>query len=146
MRPSSFFREATSSDAPAMAAIYQRCLTVADWMPEEVKATADFDRDTEGERLFVEETGAGRILGYVAVWEPESFIHHLYVDPEVQGRRVGVRLLTSLLDHVALPWRLKCSCSNQRAHQFYLSQGWVELEMGDSEAGPYMLMELTDGV
>ncbi len=140
MPPSFLFREALAADRAAMARIYHHCLASAAWMPPEVAAVADFDRDTEGERLFVMES-AGRVIGFISIWEPESFIHHLYVDPEAQGRGVGPGLLTGLQRHVSPPWRLKCSCDNHRAHQFYLRQGWLERETGDSDTGPYWLME-----
>jgi GNAT superfamily N-acetyltransferase len=140
MSASLLFREATESDRPAMAAIYLQCLAEADWMPESFKVGVDFDRDTEGELLFVVERG-GEVVGFVSFWEPESFIHHLYVAPSAQERGVGSLLLMKLQHHVRLPWRLKCSQDNEWAHRFYLSRGWVQLELGDSDAGPYRLME-----
>lgn len=134
------FREALPADRPAMAAIYHGCVATAHWIPESARGSADFDRDTEGEVLFVVEQG-GRLLGFASIWEQDSFIHHLYVVGHAQGLGVGSLLLTQLLHHVPLPWRLKCSCANVRAHAFYLARGWIDLELGDSEAGPYHLME-----
>lgn len=133
------FREATPDDGPCLADIYRSCLTIADWLPEGASEKAHFDRDTEGERLFLVEEG-GEVLGFVSVWEPDSFLHHLYVHPEAQGRGVGTLLLRHLRDHVQPPWRLKCACSNQRAHRFYRSRGWFQIEEGNSETGPYRLM------
>lgn len=133
------FREAQADDRPALAELYRSSLDAAGWMPPSIKAGADFERDTQGERLFLVEE-KGNIVGFLSVWEPESFIHHLYVSPACQGRGVGSLLLASLGTCLPPPWRLKCLCSNVRAHRFYQNRGWVEVEMAQSEAGPYRLM------
>lgn len=139
MSDSLHFREAQAEDRPALAEIYRSSLEAADWMPQSIKAGADFEKDTQGERLFLVEA-QGSILGFLSLWEPESFIHHLYVMPGCQGRGVGSLLLASLGASLPPPWRLKCLCSNVRAYHFYQSRGWTELETAQSEAGPYRLM------
>jgi len=137
------FREARPDDRLAMTVIYHRCVAEADWMSEAMKARADFDRDTEGERLFVVECG-GEVLGFVSVWEPDSFIHLLFVQPESRGCGVGSLLLDQLQTHVPPPWRLKCTAANEHARQFYLSRGWNPVEIGgESAEEKYWLMEWT---
>jgi len=79
--------------------------------------------------------------GFVSVWEPEAFIHHLYVRPRLpaKGRRRGAaRFPAHSTTHA---WRLKCLRANVRALAFYLGQGWTEISSGDGEDGPFAVLE-----
>lgn len=138
------FRPAKPEDLPQMERVYLQCVDQADWMPEESKARINFARETEGERLFVVSDGDS-VLGFAAIWEPESFIHHLYVRPDVQRSGIGRLLLQGVASEIPLPLRLKCLCANHRARLFYLSLGWKIQEQGLSESGPYWLMQLETG-
>ncbi len=99
----------------------------------------DFASETEGELTLVgvqDET----IIGYVSIWEPEWFIHQLYIDPQNQGTGVGKALL---LRTEALcspnPISLKCQVANQSAYGFYRSMGFDEsAETGTSEFGDWV--------
>jgi len=68
----------------------------------------------------------GDALGFVSVYETESFIHHLYVAPNYQGQGVGTALLHSLEAWVPMPWHLKCVERNENTLVFYLPQCCVE--------------------
>ncbi len=138
------FRPARPEDLPQAEQVFLQCVDEAGWMPEESKGRVNFARDTEGEKLFVA-IWEGEVAGFAAVWEPESFIHHLYVRPDLQGLGVGTRLLQGVAQTVPLPLRLKCLCANQRARLFYLSRGWQIREQGISESGPYWLMDFGAG-
>uniref|UniRef100_UPI000E0AF462 GNAT family N-acetyltransferase n=1 Tax=Vibrio cholerae TaxID=666 RepID=UPI000E0AF462 len=52
----------------------------------------DFDRDSQGERIWLSEV-LGNVAGFISIWEPDKFIHHLYVATEYQGQGVGLMLL-----------------------------------------------------
>jgi GNAT superfamily N-acetyltransferase len=110
-------------------------------VPGAVKARADFLRDTEGEALFVAVGNNGDPHGFISVWEPEAFIHHLYVRQDSRGRGVGGLLMEFVRDRIPMPWRLKCVRANARAIAFYLGRGWVEVGSGIGDEGPFALME-----
>ena len=89
--------------------------------------TAGYITDTVDERVLVAEID-DRVAGFVAVFEPESFVHHLYVDREHRGRGVGAALLSAATAHLSgRPW-LKVDASNTAGRAFYRRQGWEEDE------------------
>ncbi len=48
------------------------------WLETSTYQLLDFDQDTEAERIHVALEGDD-VLGFISVWEPDNFIHHLYV-------------------------------------------------------------------
>ncbi len=137
-------RDFLAGDAEACAAIFDRA-----WHAGHPYAPRAIDvivlaAETEGERLFVAEV-AGEIAGFVTLYEPQSFVHHLYVDPARQGRGIGTALLAHAVArafaHGAGRVSLKCQLRNTRALAFYRRLGWREGETGDGEAGPWVRME-----
>lgn len=122
--------------------IYHRCKGEAGWLPPASRVRINFEEDTKGERIFLIHAPGGPPLGFAAIWEPENFIHHLFIHPEHQGRGLAPRLLAYLEGQILRPWRLKCTLANTRAHRFYLANGWQEKETAVGVDGPYVLMEL----
>ena len=57
---------------------------------------ADFERETEGERILVGLLN-GQIVAYASIWEPDWFIHHLYVDPLAQRVGLGRVLMNTVV-------------------------------------------------
>ena len=129
-------------DTRAVAAIYRECRSEANWLPTTAKEP-DLARDTEGEALWVAVGSDDEPEGFVSVWEPDAFIHHLYVRARSRQKGIGTQLLESLRPRLPLPWRLKCVRANDRALAFYLRQGWREVSSGDGEDGPYAVLEKT---
>lgn len=80
------------------------------------------------------------ILGFVSVFEPDGFIHHLYVAPKNQNQGVGKELLNSLNSWLPLPWHLKCVEANMRALRFYFREGWVKIEVAQGPDDSYALL------
>ncbi|GHY46459.1 acetyltransferase [Vibrio cholerae] len=88
----------------------------------------------------------GNVAGFISIWEPDNFIHHLYVATEYQGQGVGSMLLNGAkmkYDNLSL----KCMVQNQKALNFYLSQGFEIVSQGfeivsqvDDELGGYYYM------
>ncbi len=101
----------------------------------------DFEKETEGEIVFVAEDGSGNLLGFISVWEPERFVHHLYIAPGQQRQSVGRRLLERLSLWLPLPYRLKCKVKNEPACAFYRKNGWVETGRDTDEQGEYLVLE-----
>ncbi len=67
------------------------------------------------------------------------FIHHLYVATKYQGQGVGSMLLNGAkMKYGNLS--LKCMVQNQKALNFYLSQGFEIVSQVDDELGGYYYM------
>ncbi|WP_080410222.1 GNAT family N-acetyltransferase [Burkholderia ubonensis] len=92
-------RDAMAEDVPFLRELFlrSRCETFV-WQPGDAFQLADFDAQTEGERLLVAEDDGARLAGFVSVWEPDHFIHHLYVDRSHHRRGIGRALLRALLE------------------------------------------------
>ena len=101
----------------------------------------DFETVTEGEKIFAAYI-ENQIVGFVTFWEPDQFIHILFVDPKFRSRHVGTQLIQTLSSHYGYPLSLKCLSSNTNALQFYLHTGWKSKETGTSDDGEYYLMQL----
>ena len=128
-------------DRSALEAIYRQCRREATWLPAVVKQKADFARDTDGEALLVAVDASDAPEGFVSVWEPDAFIHHLYVRKEARRKGIAKQLLDSLATRLPKPWRLKCVRANDVALAFYLRHGWLEVSSGVGEEGPYAVLE-----
>jgi GNAT superfamily N-acetyltransferase len=115
---------------------------LAEWLPAPERARGDFDRDTNGETIFVAVGEGGVLEGFAALWEPDSFIHHLYVRPEARRQGVASALLDALAGHFPFPWRLKCVRLNTVALDFYSRRGWKEVGSGKGVQGVYAVLEL----
>ena len=91
-------RDAVAADTPALRELFlhSRRETFV-WVPAGAFQPADFDAQTEGERLRVAEDGSGRLAGFVSVWEPDHFIHHLHVSWPHHRSGVGRALLDRAL-------------------------------------------------
>jgi ribosomal protein S18 acetylase RimI-like enzyme len=111
------------------------------WVDTQNYQLSDFSQDTQGEKIWVA-LQEERVLGFIAVWQEDHFIHHLYVDKSVYRQGVGEKLLQKVRQVYQDPLRLKCLCQNQRAILFYQSQGFVALSEGKDDLGAYLLMQL----
>ncbi len=110
------------------------------WLKADQITVEDFEADTRGEKIWVAESSR-QVIGFVSVWEPEHFIHHLFVLPSFCRRRIGTRLLDVCLANIGRPARLKCVSANTRALAFYRARGWQAVSVGTSVEGEFQLME-----
>jgi ribosomal protein S18 acetylase RimI-like enzyme len=133
-------RSFTESDRPLLEAIYRIAGSRQPGCRRNQKRS-DFSRDTEGEAILVAVGHNDEPVGFISVWEPDRFIHHLYVRACSRRKGIGEALLDALRARVAKPWRLKCLRANSEAIAFYLAQGWNEISSGTSEDGPFALLE-----
>lgn len=113
------------------------------WMDSSQFALSDFEKETEGEYILVAHDD-DVLVGFVSIWLPDNFVHHLYVDEQYQGRNIGTALLKAAIAKVGLPIRLKCELNNAKAVNFYERKGFVAKEHGQTENGEYILFELVD--
>jgi len=134
-------RPATDADRPVLRALFLHARRVTfDWLPAEQFHPGDFDAQTRGERILVAEDEAGAVTGFVSVWEPDAFIHHLFVAPERQREGIGHALLCAA-GWPREPLRLKCLVRNERALAFYRAHGFAEAGRGSTDDGEYVLLE-----
>lgn len=134
-------RLATADDRTAAACLYHDAIATAPWIPPAARGQADFAADTEGEVVYVYVDSTSGVVGFISIWVADTFVHHLYVDPLHRGHGVGTALLASLKGWLAAPWTLKCLDANRSAMAFYLARGWKPIGNGDSDHGPYTLLE-----
>jgi ribosomal protein S18 acetylase RimI-like enzyme len=93
-------RPFAEDDRELLDAIYRKCRAEATWLPLAARGNSDFARDTAGEKLFVAVGSNNNPVGFLSVWEPDRFIHHMYVRSELRDRGIGKALLRSL-DRIA---------------------------------------------
>lgn len=133
--------ELREADRPALRRLYaeaRRRLPRASGA--ESAAGDDFDSATQGELVLVARRG-GRVVGFVSAWQPEHFIHLLFVAQGEERSGVGSALLAACLARVGRPATLKCLQSNAGALAFYHRRGWEIVAPGRADDGPYFLMK-----
>jgi GNAT superfamily N-acetyltransferase len=96
--------------------------------------------ETADETLFVAVDERDEVIGFVSIYLPQSFVHHLYVDPSESGRGVGTKLLSHAVAAAGGSATLKCQTGNARALRFYRRLGWVEVAAGIAEFGPWVAL------
>ncbi|TFF40895.1 GNAT family N-acetyltransferase [Mucilaginibacter psychrotolerans] len=129
-------------DHDALAQIYlQSRIRTFYWLDTTPYALADFNADTLGETLIVALVGHEPV-GFLSIWEPDNFIHHLYVHPQHVGKGIGKALLNKAALLFDAPLKLKCLKQNEHALAFYQSQGWAAFGGGEDINGAYL--ELTN--
>src|SRR4051794_10694155 len=72
---------------------------------------SDFERQTRGEEVIVAERD-NRIMGFISLWLPDNFIHHLYILADFQGRGIGSLLLEESITVMSGVPQLKCLVAN----------------------------------
>jgi len=111
------------------------------WMGVPDNNEDTFDRDTKGEEILVIKKG-DEIAGFVSVWLPDNFIHHLYVLKQYQRMGLGKNLVNAVRARLKGPLSLKCIEENVSAVKFYESTGWKAKSKGISDHGMYIVFEL----
>ncbi|ELB2122198.1 TPA: GNAT family N-acetyltransferase [Vibrio parahaemolyticus] len=99
---------------------------------------ADFAKDTGGEEIWVA-VEQGIIVGFISIWKPENFIHHLFVCPKNLKRGIGFKLLSHAKE-LSNSLSLKSLVQNTNATDFYISQGFKIQETVDKGQESYHLM------
>jgi len=97
------------------------------WLPPEGHKAADFLAYAPYEEVYVA-VREGVVLGILALYRPDSFVHSLYVDD--RGRGIGKALLDHVETLVDGPLSLKVQTANARAQAFYAREGFRVVEEG----------------
>ncbi len=134
-------RDMEEADLIALRVLYNDVRSKEfNWEKQEQISEMDFDRDTNGERVLVLDE-MGEVLGFVGIYEPENFIHHLYVNQNARGAGVGRQLLQAALATSHDAFTLKCVAENEKAFLFYKKMGFKKVSEGFSEDGRYFVLE-----
>ena len=126
-----------SADAASCAQIFDRAWNAGHPYAPRAIDVATFEAETRDERVIVACEGE-HLIGFVALYEPGRFVHHLYVDPNAQGRGIGSVLLARAVELAGGRASLKCQTRNPGALAFYDRLGWTAGETGDGQAGPWV--------
>ncbi|WP_166923525.1 GNAT family N-acetyltransferase [Flavobacterium poyangense] len=105
----------------------------------------DFDDQTEGEFILTALYDE-KVVGFIAVWMQDNFIHHLYIDKAFHKCGIGKALLKAVLEKTKFPVTLKCHDKNTEAIEFYRKVGFIEKERSENENGGYVLFELKEKI
>jgi len=130
-------QEHLSNDRTRLCDIYNSAKSSASGFSPTDLTLDEFTLQTEGEKIFVAPIH-GNIAGFVSIWEPENFIHHLFVSPGYQSQGIGKALLNLCKNNYGRPLRLKCVIANTRACAFYEKNGWIAQSTGLGSDGEYI--------
>jgi len=108
------------------------------WLDTSSFSVLDFKKDTQGELILMAVSNE-KIVGFISVWEPDNFIHHLYVSSERHNQGAGSQLLEAVKSNFG-NLSLKCMAANKAALAFYESKGFVRASQGTDSLGDYYLM------
>jgi GNAT superfamily N-acetyltransferase len=80
------------------------------------------------------------LAGFVAVFPPDRFIHHLYVSPDHLRCGIGRALFAAAVTFLGGTASLKCQTRNAEAVAFYRRLGLIPADAGESAVGPWVRM------
>jgi GNAT superfamily N-acetyltransferase len=131
-------RPYTPADADACARIFDRAWHAGHPYAPRVVGVAELAAETRDETILVAETAEEGVVGFVALYEPAHFVHHLYVDPALHGRGIGKALLSRAVALAGGSASLKCQTRNPQALAFYRRLGWTPGEEGGPAESPWV--------
>ena len=137
-------RQATWADHARCAEIQTAAWNLAIPSHTRVVSLAEFRAQTQGEQIDLV-VAQGKIAGFISVWEPDWFVHHLYVDPQAQGSGLGARLIALVAERAGEQGlSLKCLVENKGAMSFYRGLGFALTdEVGTDRFGPWVRLTRT---
>ena len=138
--PNISIRPYAAADLKACADIFDRAWREGHpFAPRKIDASVLAD-EIVGETIFVAEDDEHAIAGFVSIYAPESFIHHLYIDPRLRNRGIGSALLRHAVAVAGGTATLKCQLGNHPALGFYRHLGWTEIVAGTNQYGAWVTL------
>jgi len=133
-------RKFIEADRDALKHVYleSRSITFY-WMRKSRFEWDDFEADTIGESIWVAEVD-GVIAGFMGLWMPGNFVHHLYIDKSYHRMGIGKALLHKASEVCQVPITLKCLIQNKKAFNFYSSLGFRIRANEVDDLGRYFLL------
>ena len=115
------------------------------WKDQSTFDLLDFDAQTRDEYI-VTAFYEGKIVGFISIWLPDNFVHHLFIDDEFQKLGIGKALLKTAIDKTGFPIKLKCLEKNTQAIAFYKKTGFAEKGVGGIGDGSFISFELNQEI
>ncbi len=132
-RPDFVIRLADAADIAEAAALFERVSRAAmHWIAPQDQTADLFLGFARDETVWVAVAG-NAVIGTASLYEPESFLHSLYVDQAWQGRGVGATLMEAAAQRARAPLSLKVQALNGPARGFYARRGFIETDRGVSD-------------
>lgn len=120
------------------AALYERVATATlPWQKPGTHTIAGFLQQSENETVWVA-VADGAVIGLAALYEPESFLHSLFVDFAWQNRGIGKALLDIVAEAAEAPLSLKVEARNHDAVRFYHREGFHIVELGETDGSQWL--------
>lgn len=96
-------REFEEADREALRLLYVAARNATfTWMPAGLHQISDFDSHTEDEKVLVALSDQ-KILGFASIWEPDGFLHNLFVHPSAIRQGIGLALLNRCAHYFCAP-------------------------------------------
>ncbi len=134
-------RKAHPKDTEALETLFQ--LTLRHTFPlrpaEEFKI-GDYLTSTADDEVWVAEKN-GILVGFVAIYPRDNFIHKLFVHPDHHRKGVGSALLDFAEQQLDKPMTLKVAMNNPRAFAFYEKMGWYQVSTHNDVDEPYAVYQ-----
>lgn len=135
-------RKLSKKDHQRVFEIYCHCRQSPLFLTETAGSVEEFLKLLEDEKCYVVES-YGIVEGFISVYPPQSFVHHLYVSENSQGKGFGKALVNFAGNKFDNPLSLKCERINTKALDFYEKTGWKFFSEGSDFSGSgYILLTL----
>ncbi|MDQ1166833.1 GNAT family N-acetyltransferase [Flavobacterium sp. SORGH_AS_0622] len=105
----------------------------------------DFEKYTQGEYILTALVNDIPV-GFISIWMPTNFIHHLYVDEKYQNKKIGTELLKAAIAVTKSAVTLKCLENNTKAIEFYKKRGFTEKEKAYSQHGGCIFLKSSEEI
>ncbi|MGL6057015.1 MAG: GNAT family N-acetyltransferase [Culicoidibacterales bacterium] len=80
---------------------------------------------------------AGSCLGFITLYEPDAFIHYLFVSECARNQGIATALVAHCREYAQRPLTLKCLLANQSGLACYEQLGFETITVGGSECAAY---------
>ncbi len=134
-------RPGEPADSPALRQIFLLARSLSwTWLPAAAWRLEGFRCRHRGMNSCGSRNATASRWAFAAVWTADNFLHHLFVDPDWQGKHIGSALLAQVERTFTASGTLKCLMENKNALRFYQRHGWTIEAQGASPEGRYWLM------
>ena len=134
-------RRAEPNDIEACAKLYveigQQHFT---WRADGFFRASDFRQCAAEEAVWVAVRGRS-ICAFLSYFEPEDFLHFLFVSECWRRQGVGSALLDHIRSRYGVPHRLKVDEPNQGARRYYARRGYTTAGAGRNDGVAWVLMQ-----
>ena len=129
-------RDYVNSDLAELVNVYNQSREPVACFKSEDASADDIRALTKNETIQVAEVDS-QVIGFISVWVPERFVHHLYVTPSHQNQGAAGCLIHACRRRYGLPLSLKTLAANRSACDFYERNNWVLAATGQGSEGAY---------